>query len=183
MEIPADTLKEILALRKENGLDATESAAKAALDTVKWVLTETPRYRKAGRSPIYLPGKYLTAKSVDPVTGEVDSQAAVKAGQKSSSGGQGGTVVGNGRAAGKDQKVDETQFYRVLHGKGFAVKITQDILTGELESQVPPSIEKLGLQFGSIPANAEGIYVTQTSPQIQVSMPLDKFLEIAGIKP
>lgn len=178
MDIPADTLKTIIALRKENGLEATEVAVKAALHNVKWTLEETPRYRRAGRSPIYLPGKFLTAKGVDPVTGETDSQAAVKA-QKATQ--RRGDEGGHGLTA--KVKVDETQFYRVLHGKGFAVKITQDILTGELESQVPASIEKLGLQFGSIPSNAEGIYITQTSPQIQVSLTLDKFLEIVGIKP
>lgn len=178
MDIPADTLKTIIALRKENGLDASENAVKAALDTVKWNLEETPRYRRAGRSPIYLPGKYLTAKTVDPVTGESDSHAAVKAQRATRVKGDEG---GHGLAA--KGKVEETQFYRVLHGKGFPVKITQDVLTGELETKIPASIEKLGLQFGSIPANGEGIYITQTSPQIQVSLPLDKFLEIAGIKP
>lgn len=181
MEIDADILKTILALRKKNGLEATEAAARADLAGIsKWTLEETPRYRRAGDSPIYLPGKFLTAKGTDPVTGEVDSQAS--AGGRKPSKREGGEL-GNGRSAGKGPKVDETQFYRVLHGKGFAVKITQDVLTGELETSVPAAIQKLGVQFGSIPANADGIYVTQTSPQIQISLPLDKFLEIAGIKP
>ena len=73
-------------------------------------------------------------------------------------------------------------FYKVLHGKGFPVKITQDLLTGEIQTQIPDSIKKLDLQFSSLPANASAIHVTQTSPQIQVSMPLDKFLELAGIR-
>lgn len=175
MDIPADTLNQIIALRKENGLEASEAAVRTALSGVsKWTLEETPRYRRAGRSPIYLPGKFLTAKGVDPVSGETDSHAPKKAQVK---------TEGSGRTSSTVSKVEETQFYRVLHGKGFAVKITQDILTGQLETQVPAAIEKLNLQFGSIPANAEGIYVTQTSPQIQVSLPLDKFLEIAGIRP
>ena len=79
-------------------------------------------------------------------------------------------------------KIDESAFYKVLHGKGFAVKITQDLLTGEIQTQIPDSISKLELQFSAIPANASGIHVTQTSPQIQISMPLEKFLEIAGIR-
>ncbi len=37
-------------------------------------------------------------------------------------------------------------------------------------------------KFGVSASNASGIHVTQTSPQIQVSMPLDRFLEIAGIR-
>ena len=80
-------------------------------------------------------------------------------------------------------RIDEAAFYKVLHGKGFPVKISQDLLTGEIETSVPESITKLGLQFSAIPANASGIHVTQTSPQIQVAMPLEKFLEIAGIRP
>lgn len=135
--------------------------------------------RRAGESPIFLPGKFLTAKGTDPVTGESDSQAPKKAKAR----GVEGNSNGNGQSGNGGSKVEETQFYRVLHGKGFSIKMTEDILTGERETQVPASIENLGLQFGSIPANAEGIYITQTSPQIQVSMPLDKFLEIAGIKP
>lgn len=177
MDIPASTLTEIIELRKENGLEATEAAVHADLAKVKWTLQETPRYRKAGRSPIYLPGKLLTAKGTDPVTGEVDALQSKR--EKVT----GGAAPDQSRKNEKASKVEKTQFYRVLHGKGFAVKMTQDILTGELETQVPASIERLGLKFDGIPANAEGIYVTQTSPQIQIAMPLDKFLEIAGLKP
>lgn len=79
-------------------------------------------------------------------------------------------------------KVDEGAFYKVLHGKGFPVKITQDLLTGEIQTQLPDAIRKLELKFGAIPANASGIHVTQTSPQIQIAMPLDRFLELAGIR-
>jgi hypothetical protein len=63
------------------------------------------------------------------------------------------------------------------------VKISQNLLTGEIETQIPDSISKLELQFSAIPANASAIHISQTSPQIQVAMPLEKFLEIAGIRP
>jgi hypothetical protein len=176
-KIPADTMKVILELRSENGLSATEDAVYADLakSKAKWVLEETPRYRQAGRSPLYLSGKYLSAYGTDPATGEPDSKATEKPAAKRA-GRAASTFVGNGKA------VDETAFYKVLHGKGFAVKISQNLLTGELETQIPPAISKLELQFGAIPSNATAIHVTQTSPQIQVAMPLDKFLEVAGIK-
>lgn len=51
-----------------------------------------------------------------------------------------------------------------------------------LRSKVPASITNLDLQFSSIGSNALGVHVIQTSPQIQVAMPLDRFLELAGIK-
>lgn len=177
-KIPADTLKVILELRAENGLDATEEAVYADLakSKAKWTLEETPRYRRAGRSPLYVSGKYLSSYGTDPATGEKDGKESKK---PAAEGGRGGrTGIGNGAPV----NVDETAFYKVLHGKGFAVKISQNLLTGELETQIPPAISKLELQFGAIPGNASGIHITQTSPQIQIAMPLDKFLELAGIK-
>jgi hypothetical protein len=178
-KIPVETLKVILSLRSENGLEASEGAVYADLEKskAKWVLEETPRYRRAGRSPLYLTGKYLSSYGIDPATGEKDAKAVTSSGKKSG----GGTVtsVDGGKAI---QKIDETAFYKVLHGKGFAVKISKNLLTGELETQIPSAISKLELLFGAIPGNATGVHVTQTSPQIQVAMPLDKFLEISGIK-
>ena len=177
MDIPAETLKTILALRKENGLEATEAALLTDLEKskAKWTLVETPRYRRAGRSPVFISGKYLTAARIDPATGEADGaekEAIAKSGNR----------VGNGRPTAPTQKIDETAFYRALHGKGFAVKISQDLLTGEVETQLPAEITKLGLQFGAIPQSAKTVHVTQTSPQVQVSMSLETFLELAGIK-
>lgn len=178
-KIPSETLKQILELRSENGLEATEAAVYADLEKskAKWVLEETPRYRRAGRSPLFLSGKYLSSYGTDPATGEKDTKAKSASAKKESSGTV--TSVGGGRTA---PKIDETAFYKVLHGKGFPVKISQNLLTGELETQIPPTIAKLELQFTNISANATGVHVTQTSPQIQVAMPLDKFLELAGIK-
>lgn len=175
-KIPADTLKVILELRAENGLDATEEAVYADLakSKAKWTLEETPRYRRAGRSPLFVSGKYLSSYGTDPATGEADGKAKKEPKAKKGTSDSGGWV-GN-------SKIDETAFYKVLHGKGFPVKISQNLLTGELETQIPQSISKLELQFAAIPANASGIHITQTSPQIQVAMPLDKFLELAGIK-
>ena len=80
--------------------------------------------------------------------------------------------------------IDQMQFIRVMIGKGWKYEKSVNAYTDEvIKETVPPQIEKLGLKFEAVPKNAEGIYVTQTSPQIQVSMPLDKFLEIAGLKP
>ncbi|MFT4177244.1 MAG: hypothetical protein QM627_11385 [Luteolibacter sp.] len=172
--IPADTLKAILNLRAENGLEADEASVYRDLETVKWTLNETPRYRRAGRSPVYLSGKYLTANGVDPVTGEKESNGPAKKAKAAAS----------AKSSPKyESKLDESAFYRVLHAKGFSIKVSQDLITGAVETQLPESIKRLGLQFDEIPGNATGVYVTQTSPQIQVAMSLDKFLEIAGIRP
>lgn len=175
-KIPSDTLAQVLELRKKNGLEATEAAVYADLEKskCKWTLTDTPRYRKAGESPIWVSGKYLSSYGTCPASGEPDEK-----GSKSPK----ATRTASARpAAAPAGKVDESVFYKVLHGKGFPVKITQDLLTGEIQTQIPDSIKKLDLQFSSLPANASGIHITQTSPQIQVSMPLDKFLELAGIR-
>jgi hypothetical protein len=174
-KMPTETLKKILDLRAENGLEATEEAMQADLEKskAKWVLEETPRYRKAGRSPLFISGKYLSSYGTDPATGEKDGKEpkAKKAGSGS---------VASPKASGK---IDESVFLKVLHGKGFKVKVSQDLLTGEIQKEVPPAITKLDLQFSAIGGNASGIHITQTSPQIQVAMPLDRFLELAGIKP
>lgn len=173
--IPASTLKEILALRSENGLEATEEALQADLtkSKAKWTLEETPRYRRAGRSPLYVSGKYLTAFGTCPATGEADGKEK-KAKASSAVAGRNST---------SSSKIDETAFYKVLHGKGFGVKISQNLLTGELETHVPAAISKLGLKFSAAPANATDVHVSQTSPQVQITLTLDKFLELAGIKP
>jgi hypothetical protein len=174
--IPADTMSAVLELRKNNGLEATESGVLADLQKskAKWTLEETPRYRRAGASPIWVSGKYLSSYGSCPATGEKDGGNG-KAPRPAKDAAPKATSASNG-------KVDEAVFYKVLHGKGFPVKITQDLLTGEIQTTIPDSIKKLELQFGASPSNASGIHVTQTSPQIQVSMPLDRFLEIAGIR-
>ncbi len=176
--IPNDALAEVLELRKANGLEATEAAVYADLEKskCKWTLAETPRYRKAGRSPIWVSGKYLSSYGTCPATGEADSKAAAKKPRAAS-------APAATAKAGSNAKVDESIFYKVLHGKGFHVKITQDLLTGEIQTQVPDPIRRLNLQFGDIPGNASEVHVVQTSPQIQVAMPLDKFLELAGVRP
>lgn len=139
----------------------------------KWTLTDTPRYRKAGRSPIYVSGKYLSSYGTCPATGEADGGNGKKA-KVATSAPKASAPTGG--------KLDESVFYKVLHGKGFPVKINQDLLTGEIQTQIPDVIRKLDLHFGAIPSNASGIHVTQTSPQIQIALPLDKFLELAGIR-
>ncbi len=175
--IPSDTLAKILELRQANGLEATEAAVYADLEKskCKWTLVDTPRYRRAGASPLWVSGKYLSSYGTCPATGEPDQ-------------GRGGAAKAPRAAAPKapaalSSKIDEAAFYKVLHGKGFPVKISQNLLTGEIETQIPDSISKLELQFSAIPANASAIHISQTSPQIQVAMPLEKFLEIAGIRP
>lgn len=174
--IPADTLSVVLELRKKNGLEASESALAEDLkrSKAKWTLEETPRYRRAGASPIWVSGKYLSSYGTCPATGEPDGGNGRVPRQANPTPPAATPAVGG--------KVDESVFYKVLYGKGFPVKITQDLLTGEIQTTIPESIKKLELKFGAVPLNAAGIHVTQTSPQIQVSMPLDRFLEIAGIR-
>jgi len=175
LTIPDNTLQKVLELRTKNGLEATPAALEASLEAAKckWTLTETPRYRLAGDSPIYISGKYLTQAGICPATGEKDGGSAFKRPVAKAS---------KSEAAAASAPSEEA-FYRVLHGKGFGIKITKDLLTGEIKEEVPRAIAELGLQFGAAPARAEAVYVTQTSPQIQVAMSLDKFLEIAKIKP
>jgi hypothetical protein len=170
--IPAEMLSNILELRKMNGLTATEDAVYSDLtkSKCKWTTVDTPRYRRAGASPLWISGKYLSSYVNCPATGEAD-QGRVK------------PPTRNGKASSSPiPKADEEVFYKVLHGKGFPIKITKDLLSGEIQSQVPDAIRKLNLQFGSIPLNASDIHVIQTSPQIQIAMSLDKFIEISGIR-
>jgi hypothetical protein len=176
--IPPDTLAKILELRQANGLEATEAAVYADLEKskCKWTLVDTPRYRRAGASPLWVSGKYLSSYGNCPASGEADQGRAGAAPKAPRAAAPKATAAAASR-------IDEAAFYKVLHGKGFPVKISQDLLTGEIETRVPEAITRLGLQFSAIPANASGIHITQTSPQIQVSMPLEKFLEIAGIRP
>jgi hypothetical protein len=175
--IPSETLSRILELRRANGLEATEAAVYADLEKskCKWTLADTPRYRRAGASPLWISGKYLSSYGTCPASGEADQGRGKAAAPRE-------PKLSAPKAPVIPSKVDESVFYKVLHGKGFAVKITQDLLTGEIQTQIPEPIRKLELQFGAIPGNASGIHVTQTSPQIQVAMPLDKFLELAGIR-
>lgn len=170
-DIPPETLKTILDLRRENGLEATEAAARKDMSKAKWQLTAAPRYRQAGRSPLFISGKYLSSTGKDPITGESDEATSSQ-------------PVPTGRPSTASRgKIDELMFFKVLHGKGFQVKHTTNSLTGETEKGLPPQLSKLNLQFSAIPSSATGIHVTQTTPQIQVSMSLDKFLEIAALKP
>lgn len=84
----------------------------------------------------------------------------------------------------KGTTIDEKAFIRVLAGKGFKFVRLVNELTGEVvKEETDQKISKLDLQFAAIPKNAENIHVIQTTPQIQVAMTLDKFLELAGIKP
>ncbi|WP_193211826.1 hypothetical protein, partial [Luteolibacter marinus] len=158
--IPPETLAKVLELRQRNGLEATETAVYADIEKskCKWTLADTPRYRRAGESPLWISGKYLSSYGSCPATGEAD--------QGRSNGARPAKAPAPRATGGKP---DEGAFYKVLHGKGFAVKITQDLLTGEIHTDLPESIRKLDLQFGAMPANATGVHVTQTNPQIQVS--------------
>lgn len=178
--LSSEALGAILELRRQNGLEATEAALKADVEAskAKWTLKETPRYRKAGNSPVYVSGKYLTSVGKCPFTGEVDAKAATKpAGKaKAPKASKGGTDTGHGRG------VSDSDFYKALHAKGFKIRIAQNLITGGIETDLPASITGLELEFGAIPSKASTVHVIQTSPQIQVALPLDKFLELAGIK-
>ena len=74
-------------------------------------------------------------------------------------------------------------FHAYATQKMAEIRITKDLLTGEIREEVPAKIGALGLKFGAVPTHADTVYVTRTSPQIQVAMSLDKFLELAGVKP
>jgi hypothetical protein len=176
-QIPSDILSQILELRKANGLEATEAAVYADLEKskCKWTLSDTPRYRRAGNSPLWVSGKYLSSYGSCPASGEADQGRDNKAPRAAKASAPKSSVA-------SAPKIDEGAFYKVLHGKGFPVKITQDLLTGEIQTQLPDAIRKLELNFSAIPSNAAAVHVTQTSPQIQIAMPLDKFLELAGIR-
>jgi len=177
-KITGGTLTQVLELRKKNGLEATKEALNADLESskAKWTLEETPRYRKAGDSPIYVSGKYLTKAGTCPATGEKD------AGRASSSPATAKSRTPHKQDASVTSAPSEETFLRVLHGRGFKVRVAKNLLTEEIEREVPSCIENLGLKFSAIPARTEDVHITQTTPQIQVAMSLDKFLELAGIK-
>lgn len=177
-DIPHEILSKALALREKNGLPASEAALREDLQQSKaaWTVNDTPRYRRAGESPIFISGKYLTKIGVCPATGERD-------------GGRNGVakpVAAKAKAEAPLVKgeINRSAFYRVLHAKGFKVAILRDEISGEVKEEIPQAIAALGLKFETMPRNAEkGIYVSQTNPQIQVSMTLDQFLEIARLSP
>ena len=167
-------MKQMLALRKKNGLAPTQEAlfADVAAARTKYTLKETARYRRAGDSPLYVAGKYLTAHNgVCPATGERESQRADTT----------SNVTPN-----SEPTISQDAFVKVLAGKGFQFTRLVNTITGEIvKEESDPKIARLNLAYQSIPQNADHdkIYVQRTTPQIQVSMTLDRFLEIAGLKP
>jgi len=178
--ITGKTLDRVLELRKKNGLVATKEAMMADLNAAgaKYTVEPTPRYRAAGESPVFISGKYLTANGgVCPATGETEEpKGAAKAPRKPAS------VLGVPPVS----EISEEACIRVLAGKGFKFTRLVNSLTGEVvKEESDPKINKLNLTFSAIPKNAaqDKVYVTQTSPQLQVSMSLDRFLELAGIRP
>ncbi|TAE76179.1 MAG: hypothetical protein EAZ65_08885 [Verrucomicrobia bacterium] len=175
-QIPSDIIAQLLDLRRANGLEATEAAIYSDLEKskCKWTLSDTPRYRRAGQSPLWVSGKYLSSYGTCPASGEADQGRSVKPLRVPKAAPRPVVSVAS--------KIDEGAFYKVLHGKGFPVKITQDLLTGEIQTQLPDAVRKLELNFSAIPSNASSLHVIQTSPQIQIAMSLDKFLELAGIR-
>jgi len=172
--IKGQTLEKVLELRKKNGLDATEHALMADLDRAgtKYTLEPKPRYRAAGESPVYIAGKYLTKYGVCPATGESDHSQSKRQPSK--------------RPALGNPSISEDEAVKVLAGKGFNFVRLVNSITGQLvEERKDPKIEKLNFHYLPIPPRAdhEVVYVTQTSPQIQVSMTLDHFLQLTGTKP
>lgn len=174
--ITGPTLEKILELRKKNGLVATEQALQADLNRAgtKYTLEPTPRYRAAGESPLFIAGKYLTKHGVCPATGEPD-----QAGKRPQ-------VAAKKPASVSGGSINQEEFVKVLAGRGYNFVRLVNSITGQLvEERTDPKIEKFNLQFQPIPARGdhEAVYVTQTSPQIQVSMTLDRFLQLTGTKP
>ena len=90
----------------------------------------------------------------------------------------------SGKAQKSPKYVEKTVFVREMAALGFKYVRHVDGITGELvRCEDDAQIEKLGLEFGPLPRIAEDIHITQTSPQVQISMSMEKFLELAGIKP
>lgn len=176
-KISSGNIPKVLELRKKNGLEATEEAANAdlAASGAKWTETDTPRYRAAGESPIFISGKYLTKAGVDPATGEKDS-GRVGGPSKAS------TKASKGNA--KGAAPSERDFYLDLHHRGFKVAILRNELTGEIKAEIPAAITALNLKFGGTPSKGDdSVYVTQTAAPVLVTLTLEKFLELAKIKP
>lgn len=178
--ITGKILDKALELREKNGLAPTKEALMADLNAAgaKYTTQPTPRYRAAGESPIFISGKYLTAKGgLCPATGETEGQkGAAKQARR--------PLPTPGTAA--VSEISEEACIRVLAGKGFKFIRLVNSLTGEVvKEETDPKINKLNLVFTQIPKNAapDRVYVTQTSPQIQVSMSLDRLLDLVGIKP
>ena len=83
-------------------------------------------------------------------------------------------------------KIDKAAFVKVLAGKGFKFVRLVNTITGELvKEESDKRIDDLGpFEYLAIPRNADNgkIYITQTSNQVQVSMSLDKFLQVTNTK-
>jgi uncharacterized OB-fold protein len=98
-----------------------------------------------------------------------------------------GEVPRNSRVTSKYnrfQRNDEDSFIKAMVELGFKYIRHVDSLTGEIvKSEDDPKIEALGLRFSQIPLIAENVHITQTKPQIQIAMSLEKFFELVGIKP
>ena len=82
-------------------------------------------------------------------------------------------------------KIDANALIKVLAARGFKFMRLRNELTGEIvREESDPKIDGLHLKYAPIPTNApNGIYVIQTSNQIQFAMNLDTFLEVAKLKP
>ena len=174
IDIPEDAMEKILELRKKNGLVPTAEAVIEDITAAKtkFTLKETPRYRRAGDSPLYIAGKYLTShRGVCPATGEREASR--------------GDFASASTSSAKEQVISEDAFVKVLAGKGFKFTRLVNTITGEVvKEESDPKIARLNLAYQPIPNNADHskVYVQRTTPQIQVSMTLDRFLELAGIK-
>ncbi|MBK1882146.1 hypothetical protein JIN85_06960 [Luteolibacter pohnpeiensis] len=174
IDIPEDVMEKILELRKKNGLVPTPEAVIEDITTAKtkFTLKETPRYRRAGDSPLYIAGKYLTShRGVCPATGERETPRSES--------------VATPVSTSKEQVISEDAFVKVLAGKGFKFTRLVNTITGEVvKEESDPKIARLNLAYQQIPNNADHtkVYVQRTTPQIQVAMTLDRFLELAGIK-
>lgn len=103
-------------------------------------------------------------------------------------------TIGNWRKeAGKGSKakgtapaVNRDDVLRELAGKGFKIVRMQNMLTGEvLEEKIDPKIEKLGLEFGRMPAKPSdsATYVSAAGGAVLVTMTLDRLLALTGTKP
>jgi len=81
---------------------------------------------------------------------------------------------------------DKDGVLKSLAGKGFKIVRSMNIITGEiLEDKIDPTIEKLNLDFGGVPAqpNDSTTYVVSTSGPVLVTLTLDRLLAVTGTRP
>lgn len=166
--------QQVMELRAKNGLSTAEADLIADLAKVRVSEDPYPRMRKAGNSPLFVMGKSITANGMKcPITGELDTTERPVA-KPSTRGARKSSEV-------TSEADSKEKFYRVLHNRGYAIRVSKDLITGEVREEIPANLAEMNFKFQTPGSNIEGVYISQVSPQIQVTMNLDKFLELARL--